>query len=471
MSKLNPLLKTVNSIFAQERTAGGQGVLAAKQSPIEQLRRMTLAGLLWENLFYIDGVAAAQKMAELVAVCEDEAVIDLAIECREKQKLRHIPLYLLVLLVKKSRHPRIAEALARVCTRADMMTDFLALYAKENGKIKPLAKVVQRGLGAAMTQFDEYQLAKYDRDAAFKLRDVLRLCHPSPADEIQSALWLRVKNRTLQTPDTWEVGLSAAQSTEEKRAVWERLITEGKIGALAFLRNLRNMRESGVPSGVIRQGFAAVKSSMLLPLNFVAAERENPEFRRDIEDLMLRTYDKAPKIPGRTLFIVDRSGSMGSGISAKSKFSRQDAANAMAMLAVLRCEDCELVITAGDDAERSHKSILIPYPKRGFSLFEDIANAAVGGGGIFTRQVLEWAKMKTTGTFDRIIVFSDSQDCDFPNARVPKPFGQRNYIVDVSAHQHGINYKGIWDAEISGWSEHFLTYIAAMEGINNPMDE
>jgi hypothetical protein len=101
---------------------------------------------------------------------------------------------------------------------------------------------------------------------------------------------------------------------------------------------------------------------------------------------------------------------------------------------------------------------------------EDITKANVGGGGIFTRQVLEWAAANTLGLFDRIIVFSDSQDCDQPDKRIPKPFGKNNYIIDVSAHKHGINYKGVWTAEISGWSEHFLTYIAAMEGLENTID-
>ena len=32
---------------------------------------------------------------------------------------------------------------------------------------------------------------------------------------------------------------------------------------------------------------------------------------------------------------------------------------------------------------------------------------------------------------------------------------------------NGIAYNGVWTAEISGWSEHFLTYIAAFEGIEN----
>jgi len=38
--------------------------------------------------------------------------------------------------------------------------------------------------------------------------------------------------------------------------------------------------------------------------------------------------------------------------------------------------------------------------------------------------------------------------------------------VDVSSHSRGVNYEGKWDAEISGWSEHFINFIMAMEGVN-----
>jgi hypothetical protein len=41
----------------------------------------------------------------------------------------------------------------------------------------------------------------------------------------------------------------------------------------------------------------------------------------------------------------------------------------------------------------------------------------------------------------------------------------------VSAHKNGVNYKGCWTAEISGWSEHFITYIAALEGLENKFVE
>ena len=146
----------------------------------------------------------------------------------------------------------------------------------------------------------------------------------------------------------------------------------------------------------------------------------------------------------------------------------------MAILAANQCEDFDLVITAGNDGAFQHSSEIIKYPSKGFNLIDQI-NAArkdVGCGGIFTRQCLEWCKEEfPTTEFDRIIVFSDSQDCDYFNKKAPKPFGKRNYICDISAEKKGVNYKGVWNAEISGFSENFLTFIAAYEGIENTFDE
>jgi len=64
-----------------------------------------------------------------------------------------------------------------------------------------------------------------------------------------------------------------------------------------------------------------------------------------------------------------------------------------------------------------------------------------------------------------------AKTADWPDKRIPKPFGIRNYIIDVAAHTHGINYKGVWTAEISGWSERFLDYIFAFEGIEVGQEE
>jgi hypothetical protein len=240
-----------------------------------------------------------------------------------------------------------------------------------------------------------------------------------------------------------------------------------------MLRNLSNMKRANVEHRVIVNGINHLKSTMLLPLDYMKARDTAPEFEREIEDKMIESYSNLPKLPGKTLFIVDISGSMQLPISAKSSYDRLKTACAMAMLAANQCEDYTLVTTAGNDSQGLGKHYHIRYPEKGFGITNQIINtkSMIGYGGIFTRQCLEWCKNEFAGQdFDRIIIFSDSQDCDQVN-RVPKPFGKNNYICDVSAHEHGVNYEGVWTAEISGWSEHFITYIAALEGLENQFVE
>lgn len=464
MSKLNPTTKSNSTLFVEERLAGGYGMNAATETNIQLLRRATLANLLWEDVAYMDGECVSDEIKRLIPLCYPTDVFNLAIEARHKQKLRHTPLFIAVEMCKHDGHRElVGKLLPQIITRADMLTDFLALYWHD-GKVT-VCNQARKGLAEAFHNFDEYQFAKYDRNATIKLRDVMFLAHPKARNAEEQELFRKIANRDLPTPDTWEVALSAG---ENKKLTWERLIEEKKLGALAALRNISNMMRAGVEKKVISNAIQSISNTMLLPLDFYKSASLNKKFSRDIEKSMLKMYSHLPKIPGKTLFIVDVSGSMMCKISGTSVFSRLDVAGVMALLALLQCEDFELVVTAGDDNLRKHSSKWIQYPEKGFELIKTIQIEKVGRGGIFTRQCLEWCKTTFADmNFDRIIVFSDSQDCDFPDKRIPKPFGKKNYICDVSAHTKGINYKGVWTAEISGWSEHFLTYIAAYEGIEN----
>ena len=66
MSKVNPTVKN-SSMEKYIRLAGGAGLRAAKQSDIQQLRRMTLANLLWEDCAYVDG----KTIDEIVEIISD----------------------------------------------------------------------------------------------------------------------------------------------------------------------------------------------------------------------------------------------------------------------------------------------------------------------------------------------------------------------------------------------------------------
>ncbi len=184
--------------------------------------------------------------------------------------------------------PRIAqlvgETLARVIQRADELSEFVAIYWA--GGRQPLSAQVKKGLAAAFTKFDEYALAKYDRAGVVRLRDVLFLSHARPVDEAQAALWKRLAANELATPDTWEVALSAAGRGEgaNKREVWERLLAERKLGALALLRNLRNMQQAGVSEELVLSALAALKTDRVLPFRFLAAARNAPQWEEALEN-------------------------------------------------------------------------------------------------------------------------------------------------------------------------------------------
>jgi hypothetical protein len=468
MATINKKTKK-SHVYVDERLAGGHGPRAAKQSDEATLRRLVMSCLLWEKNAYCDGELIVEQIKALVP--KVPCVGEMAIEARFKQKLRHVPL---LLVREMARHgmPGVADTLAKICHRPDEMTEFLALYWSDNGEtvggdvLKTLSAQVKKGLAQAFGKFDEYQLAKYNRlDKDVKLRDVLFLSHAKPTKD-REGLYKRLIANELAVPDTWEVGLSAAKSEDEKRKVWERLIESSRLPALAFLRNLRNMQKASVSRDAIAKAFKNCKVDMLLPINFLQARKYAPDWSREIEDLMYRCTKTWPRFPGFTTLVIDVSGSMGNQLSDKSEFTRMDAAAAMAVLAAECCDHISVYATAGNDYSREHHTQKVK-PLRGFALADEILNLKhhLGGGGIFTRQVCEHISKKEE-TPDRLLIFSDSQDCDWPERRQPKPFGKRNYVIDVSSHALGINYKGVWTAEIAGWSEHFLRFIASLEQVS-----
>lgn len=455
--------KKTFTVFSEEKLAGGFGNRAAKQNYESDLNRLVLTCLLWEDNAYIDGNSIASQIAELVPKVNPEFVANLAVRARFEQKLRHIPLFLCREMAKYETHkPFVSSTLFKVIHRPDELSEFLSLYWKDN-KRKTISAQVKKGLAAAFHKFNEYQLAKFNRDKDVKLKDVIKLCHPKPENEEQAALWKRLLNDELQTPDTWEVSYSKCKTTEEKKDVWERLIEEGKLGSFAFLKNLRNMISVGVNPKVIRNGLANLKQDMLLPIDFLKAQKFAPDYTRELENAMFSCAKKYKKLSGKTILVVDVSGSMAQQISSKSDFKRLDAAIAMTILVSEICENISIYVTAGSDSLRIHKTEKIK-PYKGFALGDEILSKAenMGGGGIFTKQCINFIREKEKEDPDRIIVFSDSQDCDIDKS-LPNPFGKKNYIIDVSSHKNGINYKGVWTSEISGWSEGFLSYITEIE--------
>ncbi|HVT96766.1 MAG TPA: TROVE domain-containing protein [Acidobacteriaceae bacterium] len=416
-----------------------EGAPAKRISEEQALRRSVLACLLWESQFYEDGVEIAGRIRELVPKVEAAKVAALAVEAREAMKLRHAPLYLVREMARHATHRAlVSETLARVIQRADELAEFVAIYWGEGRA--PLSGQVKKGLAAAFPKFDEYALAKYDRAGAVKLRDVLFLCHARPRDAAQAEVWKRLIAGELTTPDTWEVALSAGG---DKRASWERLLAERKLGALALLRNLRNMKDAGVSEDLVLGGLAAMKTERVLPFRFLAAARYAPQWEEVLEQTMFRSVESRAKLAGRTVLLVDVSGSMTAALSGRSEMLRTDAAYGLAVLLREIAEEVS-VYTFSDTLKR------VPA-RRGFAL-RDALDQSQPHSGTQLGAALE----KLDERYERLIVITDEQSHD----RVPAPRG-RGYVVNVASYRNGVGY-GAW-THIDGWSESVVEYIRELE--------
>ena len=111
-------------------------------------------------------------------------------------------------------------------------------------------------------------------------------------------------------------------------------------------------------------GYAAkAKVDRILPFQFVAAARAVPEWEGVIEPMMLRCLEGQKKLPGKTVLVIDTSGSMHARLSAKSELNRKDVAAALAILVREVCEEAAIYCTAGDDGTRVHATMPVP-PRR-----------------------------------------------------------------------------------------------------------
>jgi hypothetical protein len=238
----------------------------------------------------------------------------MAIEAREDMKLRHAPLLIVREMARHDEHKAlVADTLERVIQRPHELTEFLAIYwagapgPMQQRKKAAVSAQAKKGLARAFAKFDPYQLAKYDRDGAVRLRDVLFLVHAKPKDKEQEKVWKQLVDGTLESPDTWEVSLSAGA---DKKATFERLIAEQKLGALALLRNLRGMLHAGVTKKTIAKALDDMRTDRVLPFRFIAAARHAPELEPELEHAMFRAIEGHARLPGKTRLLVDVSGSM-----------------------------------------------------------------------------------------------------------------------------------------------------------------
>lgn len=250
-----------------------------------------------------------------------------------------------------------------VCQRPDEPSEIFAYWRNTYGR--PFPNALKRGLADAQRRlYSQRGLLRYDSDGnPVRFGDVIDMTHPRPRDDTQSALFkLALDERHGRQPDPadtplrmvaahhrllaqaaddpavlanaqalaeagmkWETALSVAGPLIGRDAMWQALAPT--MGYMALLRNLRGMDQAGVSDEVAEQVAARladpaeVAASRQFPYRFWSAYKHAPSLRwaPALERALDAACGNVPALPGRTLVLVDVSGSMGATVSAKSK--------------------------------------------------------------------------------------------------------------------------------------------------------
>lgn len=413
----------------------------------EKLQRTVLCCLLNEDTYYEDGESIKYRIKEYMGKVSTEFAIATLNKAKHEYHLRHTPLFMLTVLASHGKLTK--ELVYSTVTRVDDITELLAMYLADGKKTLP--KQLQKGLAMSFDKFDEYQFGKYKGSKkTVSLKDAVMLCHPKAPNDEKNALYKKIVDNSLATPLTWETELSAGK---DKKTVFEELLSQNKLGALALLRNLRNMEQAQVSQRAIVDGISKMNVRGIMPYNFYTANKHSDgAYSKQLEAAMFRaareTFDK---LEGNTLFMVDKSGSMNLRLAGKSEVSRGEAA---ASLAAIMDEVCEFdkVYTFDMDAHAT--------TSKGFALADCCARCT---GGTDLYGCTNRAVGANSRPFDRVIIITDEQSgvgCFSKDVlRIP-----HKYIVNVAPYQFGLAYGDF--IHINGFSDGIFKYIAEYEKMN-----
>jgi TROVE domain len=314
---------------------------------------------------------------------------------------------------------------------------------------------IKRGIGDGLKRVvTERAVLKYDTDSRqFGYADLIQLCHPTPKDYKQNALFKylldRQYNKAAEVPEALKTitankavraadGNLADQSAatlKQAGVSWQNIGSQGAMtakeweaaipgmGYMALLKNLRNFDQAGISASVANtvaaklMDPAEVARSMQFPLRFLTAFVAAPSMRWSYPlavalDLSLR---RVPTLTGRTLVLIDTSGSMNTVWNGdddrESTVTRPkfwDAAALFGIALAMRSPGVELY--SYSSGGRYWQGITKRFPiRQGAEALKELKRwqdeGFNGGGGTPTVQALQ----STFNGQDRVIIITDEQ--------------------------------------------------------------
>ena len=361
--------------------------------------------------------------------------------------------------------------------RADEPGELLAYWHSLYGRNEP--KPLKRGIADAIVRlYSEFSLLKYDTAShGYRFGDVIERVHvtgehpevkgtwrgalyehaidrrhgrDNPVPEALAMIRANAALRKQAAEDpgalldadalraagmTWEDALSLAGSRVSKRDLWTALIPS--MGYMALLRNLRNFDDAGVPDDVAGDVIARltdpeqVARSRQFPFRFLSAYRAAPSLRWSypLERALGLSLANVPALKGRSLILVDRSGSMFDGVSEKSGLNRADTAALFGAALAVRSEHADL-------AEFGTSSRPVQF--RGADSVLKVIGRFTSMGGTNTADAV---RLHYRDKFhSRVIIITDEQAWNGwygaePASLVPEPVPV--YTWNLAGYKHG----------------------------------
>lgn len=497
-----------NVILKEEKKVQNhEGAVAYSLSPELELYTAVCTMAL-QPKFYETPKEQVDRVAALVARTDANFVARLAVYARRTMLMRSVPLLLVVELARvHSGDNLVSRTVEKVVMRADEIMELLICYQWRNPQqgVKKLCRLshqIQAGLQATFNKFDEYQFAKYNRsNLEVKLRDALFLVHPKAKDVAQQMLFDKIVSDTLETPYTWETELSALgaeqfDSPEVKQDAftrkWCELITGGKLGYMALLRNLRNILEAGVDDEAVKDVAERIGNpheimrAKQLPFRYLSAYKELKNVSSSNTSLLLDALEEAASISARNIegfspetrvmVACDMSGSMQQPLSRNSIMMYYELGNMLAMLLQSRCKKVISGIFANEwrVVNYPHTTILGNTLSLA-SRIGEVGHATYGG------KPLEWLIAKGL-VVDKVMFFTDCQfwgEGDFGQYFLNLWNEYKKIAPDARLYLFDLVGYGCLPIEtpredvmlLAGWSERIFDMLAAVEKGSSIVEE
>jgi hypothetical protein len=431
---------------------GGRG---REREPRSELFLLAVSHFVTQQTFYETGDERDDRFAKLVrelAVSDPSWTAGLLGWLRGEGNLRTASIVGAAEYVKArldagaTGGPSNRQVVDSVLRRPDEPGELLAYWTATYGRNIP--KPVKRGLADAVRRlYGAKALLKYDTASkGYRFGDILNLVHAAPdpdkpwqgelfryaldrrhhpdtavppaSDRVLAAhrelMALPVEERraVVTAPDgaerlaaaglTWEALAGWLQGPMD-RVAWEAVIPS--MGTMALVRNLRNFDEAGVSDEVAARVAARIADpaevarSRQFPFRYLAAYRHAPSLRWSypLEQALGHSLANVPALPGRTLVLVDRSGSMfHARLSDRSELTRADAAAVFGTALALRAAKADLV-------EFGSTSKPVRF-RRGESVLKILGRFGDLGGTDTTEAVRRHYKRH-----DRVLIVTDEQ--------------------------------------------------------------